>query len=200
MTRSPSAPDCVPQLPPKVAIRTVYWSCPGIMPFVAETREAAQRYHDELQDLVDPRIGIGLVSGLFGQDLSGHPIDGPLPEPASTEGWQSRQTLFVDTARAEGLSIRQLIARVVTARGHKTVIGTAADVADLLEDWFTSGAADGFNIMGPTLPHGLTAFADLVVPELQRRGLFRGDYAGATLRDHLGLSIPRTQALVAAAE
>ncbi|WP_213980470.1 LLM class flavin-dependent oxidoreductase [Sphingomonas sp. dw_22] len=173
---------------------------PGIMPFVAETREAAQRYHDELQELVDPRIGIGLVSGLMGVDLSQHPLDGPLPEPASTEGWQSRQKLFVDTARAEGLTIRQLIARVVTARGHKTIIGTPTDIADLLEDWFAAGAADGFNIMGPTLPQGLEAFAELVVPELQRRDLFRTEYAGRTLRDHLGLAIPRTPALAAAAE
>lgn len=173
---------------------------PGIMPFVAETREAAQRYHDELQDLVDPRIGLGLVSGLMGVDLSPFPIDGPLPEPGSTEGWQSRQKLFVDTARAEGLTIRQLIARVVTARGHKTIIGTASDIADLLQDWFESGAADGFNIMGPTLPQGLEAFAQLVVPELQRRGLFRTDYAGTTLRDHLGLPLPSTPALAAAAE
>lgn len=173
---------------------------PGIMPFVAETREDAQRYHDELQDLVDPRIGLGLVSGLMGVDLSAFPIDGPLPEPGSTEGWQSRQKLFVDTARAEGLTIRQLIARVVTARGHKTIIGTASDIADLLQDWFESGAADGFNIMGPTLPQGLEAFTALVVPELQRRGLFRTDYAGTTLRDHLGLPLPSTPALAAAAE
>ncbi len=173
---------------------------PGIMPFVAETREEAQRLHDELQDLVDPRIGIGLVSGLMGIDLSQYPIDGPLPEPASTEGWQSRQKLFVDTARAEGLTIRQLIARVVTARGHKTVVGTPAQVADLLEDWFTAGAADGFNIMGPTLPRGLEAFAALVVPELQRRGLFRTEYSATTLRGHLGLPVPVRAALAEAAE
>jgi FMN-dependent oxidoreductase (nitrilotriacetate monooxygenase family) len=173
---------------------------PGIMPFVAETQGEAQRLHDDLQNLVDPRVGIGLVSGLIGVDLTRYPLDGPVPEPVSTEGWQSRQKLFVDTARAEGLSIRQLIARVVTARGHKTVVGTPADIADLLEDWFTAGAADGFNIMGPTLPQGLEAFATLVVPELQRRGLFRTEYSGTTLRDHLGLALPRMPALAAAAE
>lgn len=163
---------------------------PGIMPFVADTREDAQRLHDELQDLVDPRIGMGLTSGLIGMDLSANPLDGPVPDPGSTEGWQSRQRLFLETARAEGLTIRQLIARVVTARGHKTIVGTAADVADLLEDWFISGAADGFNIMPPTLPHGLEAFARLVVPELQRRGLFRTEYSATTLRGHLGLKRP----------
>ena len=163
---------------------------PGVMPFVAATREEAQRLHDELQDLVDPRIGIGLTSAMAGTDLSQFPLDGPMPEPPVTQGYQSRQKLFVDTARAEGLTIRQLIARVITARGHKTVIGTPADVADLLEEWFDAGAADGFNIMPPTLPQGLDAFADLVVPELQRRGLFRTDYAGTTLREHLGLPSP----------
>lgn len=173
---------------------------PGIMPFVAATRDEAQRYHDELQDLVDPRIGIGLVSHLLGIDLSQFPLDGPLPEPETTEGWQSRQKLFVDTARAEGLSVRQLIARVVTARGHKTIVGTPTDIADLLEDWFVNGAADGFNIMGPTLPQGLEAFTELVVSELQRRGLFRTEYTGATLREHLGLPVPRATPLAAAAE
>jgi FMN-dependent oxidoreductase (nitrilotriacetate monooxygenase family) len=173
---------------------------PGIMPFVAETEAAARRLHDELQALVDPRIGIGLVSGLMGIDLSAFPLDGPLPEPPSTEGWQSRQRLFVDTARVEGLTIRQLIARVVTARGHKVVIGTPVEVADLLEDWFHAGAADGFNILPPTLPHGLDAFAGLVIPELQRRGLFRTDYEGTTLRSHLGLRTPGLPALAEAAE
>jgi len=173
---------------------------PGIMPFVAETREEAQRLHDELLELVDPRLGIGFVSGLMGVDLSKYPLDGPLPEPASTEGWQSRQKLLVDTARAEGLSIRQLIARIITARGHKTIVGTPTEIADLLEDWFTAGAADGFNIMPPILPQGLETFAELVVPELQRRGLFRTEYAGRTLRDHLGLPRPHAPALAAAAE
>ncbi|WEK00179.1 MAG: LLM class flavin-dependent oxidoreductase [Candidatus Sphingomonas phytovorans] len=173
---------------------------PGIMPFVARTREEALRLHDELQDLVAPRIGLGLASGLMGIDLSQYPLDGPLPGPAVTQGYQSRQKLFIDTARADGLTIRQLVARVVTARGHKTIVGTPVEVADLLEDWFVGGAADGFNIMGPTLPQGLEGFAELVVPELQRRGLFRTDYAGTTLREHLGLPIPRTPAFATATE
>lgn len=163
---------------------------PGIMPFVAKTREEAKELHDALQDLVDPRIGLGLVSGLMGIDLSRYPLDGPLPDPDATQGWQSRQKLFLDTARAEGLSIRQLIARVATARGHKTVIGTGRDVADLMEEWFEAGAADGFNIMPPILPHGLEAFVRHVLPELRRRGLFRTEYTGATLREHLGLPYP----------
>jgi hypothetical protein len=80
------------------------------------------------------------------------------------------------------------------------VIGTPVEVADLLEDWFHAGAADGFNILPPTLPHGLDAFAGLVIPELQRRGLFRTDYEGTTLRSHLGLRTPGLPALAEAAE
>lgn len=163
---------------------------PGLMPFVAESESEAQRYHDELQALVDPAIAIGLASAMMGADLGRYPLDGPVPDLPPTEGWQSRQALFFDLARAEGLTIRQLAVRVAVSRGHKVVIGTAAQIADEMEAWFDAGAADGFNIMPPTLPRGLDDFARLVIPELQRRGLFRTDYEGTTLREHLGLRRP----------
>lgn len=163
---------------------------PGLMPFVAATRAEAEDRYDALQALVDPVIGLGLVSRLIGWDLSAFPLDGPFPDPPATEGWQSRQKLFVDVARAEGLSIRQLMAKVVSARGHRVVVGDPTMVADEMQEWFEGNAADGFNILPPTLPHGLEAFARLVVPELQRRGLFRTEYEGKTLRDHLGLRRP----------
>ena len=108
----------------------------------------------------------------------------------ATEGWQSRQDLFVNLARREGLSIRQLYQRIASARGHLTVVGTAKGIADQMEYWFTTGAADGFNVLAPTLPDGLSEFAEQVIPELQRRGLFRREYSGSTLRDHLGLARP----------
>lgn len=107
-----------------------------------------------------------------------------------TEGWKSRQALFNQMAQREGLSIRQLYERVASARGHWTLVGTPESIADQLEHWFTTGAADGFNVLAPTLPHGLKDFAELVIPELQRRGLFRTEYSGRTLRDHLGLARP----------
>ena len=163
---------------------------PGLMPFVAETESEAQLYHDELQDLVDPRIAIGLASAMIGADLSRYPLDGPVPDLPPTEGWQSRQKLFFDVARAEGLSIIDLARRVAVARGHKVVIGTPVQIADEMEAWFRAGAADGFNIMPPTLPRGLDDFSRLVIPELQRRGLFRTEYEGTTLREHLGLPRP----------
>ncbi len=113
-----------------------------------------------------------------------------MPELPKTEGWQSRQDLFISLARRENLTVRQLYQRIASARGHLTVVGTAESIADQMEHWFNTGAADGFNVMAPTLPHGLTEFAQTVIPELQRRGLFRTEYSGHTLREHLGLARP----------
>ena len=93
-------------------------------------------------------------------------------------------------ARAENLTIRQLYKRVATARGHRVVVGTATDIADALEEWYRGGAADGFNIMPQVLPAGLNEFVERVIPELQRRGLFRTQYEGRRLRENLGLPRP----------
>jgi FMN-dependent oxidoreductase (nitrilotriacetate monooxygenase family) len=166
---------------------------PGVFPVVGRTEEEAQQKFQQLQDLVDPRAGIALLGRMIGNfDLSGYPVDGPLPElPVTESGQRSRQQLFVDLARRENLTIRQLYLRIAGGRGHLTLIGTAKQIADELQAWFEQGAADGFNVMPPVLPTGLEDFATLVVPELQRRGLFRTRYEGATLRDRLGL--PRAQ-------
>ena len=135
---------------------------------------------------------MGLLSNFLGNvDLSGYPLDGPFPQGLPvTEGWKSRQDLFEKLAQRGNLSIRQLYEKVAPGRGHWTLVGTPTDIADQLEHWFRSGAADGFNILSPTLPHGLQDFAELVIPELQRRGLFRTEYTGRTLREHLGLARP----------
>src|SRR6185436_10667842 len=98
------------------------------------------------------------------------------------------QQLFTELARGENLTIRQLYLRIAGGRGHLTVIGTPERIADELQQWFESEAADGFNVMPALLPTGLEDFATLVVPELQRRGIFRTSYEGSTLRDRLGLS------------
>ncbi len=103
---------------------------------------------------------------------------------------QGRQKMVVDTARNEGLTIRQLYMRVAGARGHRMIHGTAGEIADSLEEWYRTGAADGFNIMPQTLPGGFADFTEFVVPELQRRGLFRTQYEGRTLRENLGLPRP----------
>ncbi|UJF31495.1 LLM class flavin-dependent oxidoreductase [Paenibacillus hexagrammi] len=166
---------------------------PGILPIIGRTEEEAREKEAEFQELVHPAVGLSMVSNMLRVDLSSYPLDGPLPDlPDSTDinGGKSRYQLILDMARRENLTIRQLIARVTGARGHRTIAGTAATIADQLEDWFTDGACDGFNIMPPYLPGGLEEFVDLVIPELQRRGLFRTEYSGSTLREHLGLAKP----------
>jgi FMN-dependent oxidoreductase (nitrilotriacetate monooxygenase family) len=165
---------------------------PGISPFVGRSQQEARDKFEQLQGLIDPVLGLGLLSSFIGNvDLSAYPLDGPFPQDLPvTEGWKSRQELLANLARRGGLSIRQLYERVAGARGHWTLVGTPESIADQLEHWFTTGAADGFNVLAPTLPHGLKDFVELVIPELQRRGLFRREYQGRTLREHLGLARP----------
>lgn len=163
---------------------------PGIQPFIGRTEEEAKEKHRALLDLIHPDAGLGILSTLIGVDMSAYPLDGPVPELPVTESHRSRQKLLLDLARRENLTVRQLYGHVCNGAGHHTVVGTASQVADRLQQWFENGAADGFNILPPYLPGGLEDFVDQVVPELQRRGLFRTEYEGTTLRDHLGLDLP----------
>ena len=148
---------------------------PGVSPFVGRTEAEAREKYDRLTGLILEEDGIALIKGLTGGtlDLTGHDLDGPLPELAPTEGNQSRQVLIRQIADENGFSIRQLYQWVASARGHFTVVGTPVQIADTLQEWFENEGADGFNILPPWLPTGLTDFVDLVIPELQRRGLFR---------------------------
>jgi FMN-dependent oxidoreductase (nitrilotriacetate monooxygenase family) len=164
---------------------------PGIFPVVAPTKAEAEDKFAKIQSLIDPVVGLALASGLLGGfDLSKYDIDGPVPEVGQSDAVKSRLKLVSDLAQSKNLTIRELYLAVAGARGHYQVVGTPGEIADLLEEWFTGGAADGFNIMPPILPTGLTGFVDLVVPELQRRGLFRTEYEGRTLRENLGLARP----------
>ncbi|MFJ8011897.1 LLM class flavin-dependent oxidoreductase [Streptomyces sp. NPDC096339] len=163
----------------------------GVFPFIGRTRSEAEDKFAALQDLIDPRVGLSLLgSELGGVDLSGFDLDGPLPPLPPSNAGKGRRDLLVKMAEDEGLSIRELYRRVAGSRGHWQPVGTAESVADELAAWFESGAVDGFMIMPPQLPDGLDDFVDLVVPELQRRGLFREEYEGTTLRDHLQLARP----------
>ncbi|WP_320777277.1 LLM class flavin-dependent oxidoreductase [Streptomyces sp. CRN 30] len=163
----------------------------GVFPFVGRTRAEAEEKAERLQDLIEPAVGLSLLASELGHvDLSGCDLDGPLPELPPSNSGQSRRDLVVRMAADENLSIRQLYKRVAGSRGHRQVVGTAASIADELEDWFGSGLVDGFIVMPPSLPGGLDDFVDLVLPELRRRGLFRTAYEGRTLRDHLGLERP----------
>jgi FMN-dependent oxidoreductase (nitrilotriacetate monooxygenase family) len=164
---------------------------PGISPILGRTEAEARQREAELNALITPEYGLRQLSKMLDHDVTGYPLDGPLPEVGSfTEGAQSRFELVVGLARREDLTIRQLLERLAGGRGHRVFAGTPVQVADELEAWFLGGAADGFNVMPPTLPGGLDDFVDLVVPELQRRGLFRTAYTGSTLREHYGLARP----------
>ncbi|MCC8395883.1 LLM class flavin-dependent oxidoreductase [Paraburkholderia sp. MMS20-SJTR3] len=164
---------------------------PGIFPVIGRTQQEAQDKFDALQQLIDPVVGLALLSNMSGGvDLSSYPLDGPVPELPETNGGKSRQRLLLDLARRDNLTIRELYLRIAGARGHQQVIGTPQSIADQLQQWFEEEGADGFNIMSPWLPGGLSEFAETVVPELQRRRLFRTEYAGRTLREHLGLPRP----------
>ncbi|HEY0466351.1 MAG TPA: LLM class flavin-dependent oxidoreductase [Polyangiaceae bacterium] len=161
---------------------------PGIFPVVAKTHSEAQAKFEELQDLIHPSVGLALLSGMTGNvDLSAYPLDEPVPELPPTNGGKSRQQLLFEKAQREKLTIRQLYKAIAGARGHKQLVGTPESIADELQSWFENEGADGFNIMPPHLPGGLTDFIELVLPELRRRGLFRTEYEGRTLRENLGL-------------
>ncbi|AHF65507.1 MULTISPECIES: LLM class flavin-dependent oxidoreductase [Pseudomonas] len=165
---------------------------PGVFIVVAETEAEAQATFESFQDLVDPHVGVALLGRMLGNfDLSGYPLDGPLPElPLTDSGQRSRQKLLTDLAEKENLNLAQLGRRIAGGRGHYSLIGTPVQIADELQTWFEQGAADGFNVLVPHLPGGLEDVARLLVPELQRRGLFRTEYEGSTLRENLGLQRP----------
>ena len=139
---------------------------PGVSPFVGRPLEEAREKYDRLTSLILPEDGISLLNGLTGGtlDLKGYDLDGPLPPAPPTEGMKSRQALIRQIADDNNFTIRQLYQWVASARGHFTVIGTPAQIADTLEEWFTNEGADGFNILPPWLPTGLTDFVDLVIP------------------------------------
>ncbi|MCQ9470558.1 LLM class flavin-dependent oxidoreductase [Pseudomonas alliivorans] len=165
---------------------------PGVLIVVAETEALASEKFESFQDLVEPEVGVALLGRMLGNfDLSGYPLDGPLPElPLTDSGQRSRQKLLTELAEREHLNLAQLGRRIAGGRGHYSLIGTPEQVADELQIWFEQGAADGFNVLVPHLPGGLEDVARLLVPELQRRGLFRTEYEGTTLRENLGLQRP----------
>ncbi|WP_407309792.1 LLM class flavin-dependent oxidoreductase [Pseudomonas sp. nanlin1] len=165
---------------------------PGVSIFTAATSAQAHAKHQRLQDLVHPEVGLSLLSSLLGGvDLSGLPLDGPLPaDVPATNASKSRQQLILQLAE-EGLSLRELYLRLAGARGHWTLVGSPTEVVDQLEAWFQGRGADGFNILPPTYPEGLDDFIQLILPELRRRGLVGTGYVGKTLREHLGLPYPQ---------
>ncbi|MDP5278265.1 LLM class flavin-dependent oxidoreductase [Sphingomonas sp. DG1-23] len=160
---------------------------PGLSFAIGSSLQEAQDKFAALESAVDFSGELNLM----GHDVSAYPLDGPLPDLPEPENGKGRWRQLTALARRENLTIRQLFLRFNAVRGHRVAIGTPGDIADQIQDWFERDAADGFNLIPPLLPSSLTEFVDLVVPELQRRGLFRTEYEGTTLRAHLNLPRPQ---------
>ena len=165
---------------------------PGALTVVGATVEDARAKRAHLDSLVHYDSGIHSLSGMLGVDVSGYDPDGPLPEIPPTNASQSGRERILDYARRENATIRQLAARAGSYAGL-SFVGMPETIADKMQEWLESGASAGFNIMFPWLPGGLDDFVDLVVPELQRRGMFRKEYEGTTLREPLGLPRPENR-------
>jgi FMN-dependent oxidoreductase (nitrilotriacetate monooxygenase family) len=166
---------------------------PGISAAIGSTRREAEQIWEELDALTSTDVGLTRLKARFGgHDFSHIPLDRPLtkgdfPDPNTVEASKSRVIGYVEMSLREKLSLRQLLRKLAGARGHFAVAGTPEEIADTMQDWFQSGAADGFNVMPPIINSQFAVFAEEVVPILQRRGLFRTEYQGDTLRSHFGL-------------
>jgi FMN-dependent oxidoreductase (nitrilotriacetate monooxygenase family) len=174
---------------------------PGVFITVAKTEEEARRKQQALNDLIQPEVGLEYLSRYAGFDLTGYDIDAPLPANFGTSedstDPQVRPKIIKAVAERENLTtLRQVYQHIAGARGHREIVGTPEQIVDKLEEWFLNDAADGFNIMAPHFPDGFKDIVELVIPELQRRGLFRTEYEGTTLRENLGLKRPQNPNLI----
>ncbi|WP_377848731.1 LLM class flavin-dependent oxidoreductase [Bosea sp. UC22_33] len=165
---------------------------PGVLVVVGDSVEEARKKRALLDSFVHYDSAIASLSIALGHDASGFDPDGPLPEIPDTNASKSGRERTIALARDENLTVRQLAQRL-GGYGGLAFVGTPATIADAMEQWLVERGSDGFNVMFPYLPEGLDDFVDKVVPELQRRGLFRTEYAGTTLRDHLGLPRPENR-------
>lgn len=168
---------------------------PGLSTVLGSTEAEAAARRELLDDLLPDAYARARLSGQLGFSLDGLADDAPipldlLPEPDDAGGSQTFYRVVRDIIVRENPTLRQLLKKLSGGGGHRIVVGTPEQVADDIELWFRSGAADGFNVMPDVLPSGFDDFADHLVPELQRRGLFRRDYESDTLRGHLGLELP----------
>jgi FMN-dependent oxidoreductase (nitrilotriacetate monooxygenase family) len=165
---------------------------PGALVITGHSRAEAEDKKALLDSLVHPDSGLASLSIGLGHDASGFELDGPLPEIPESNASQSGRQRIVERARRENLTVRDL-ARIAGSYGGHALVGTPADIADEMGAWLDGEACDGFNVMFPYVPGGLDEFVDQVVPELQRRGLFRKEYEGTTLRENLGLPRPENR-------
>ncbi|SDD29603.1 LLM class flavin-dependent oxidoreductase [Belnapia rosea] len=166
---------------------------PGVMPVVGRTEAEARERLNTLQSFVNTDNALSMLSSRLGVDVSGFPLDALVPElplPDSSHGFAR---VMLAKALRERMTWRDLFNLTGAARGHWVICGAPESIADTLQEWFEAGACDGFNILPPYFPGGFDDFVDLVVPVLQERGLFRREYSGTTLREHLGLDRPRSR-------
>jgi alkanesulfonate monooxygenase len=165
---------------------------PGCLVVVGDTVEEARAKRTVLDSLVHPDSGIASLSIALGHDASVFELDAPLPDIPESNASKSGRERVIARARRDNLTVRQL-AQIAGSYGGLAMVGTPRTIADQMEEWLYGDACDGFNIMFPWVPGGLDEFVDRVVPELQRRGLFRTEYEGRTLRENLGLPRPESR-------
>lgn len=163
---------------------------PGLTPVVGRTEQEAKEKLNQLASYVDERSAMETLSARMGHDMSQYPLDGPVPELPTEANVQGYSWMILTEAYRENSTLRDLYNLFAVSRGYLIVCGSPEQVADSMEEWFNSPACDGFNLTPVHFPESLDDFVDLVVPELQRRGLFRTEYDGQTLRDHFGLPVP----------
>jgi len=163
---------------------------PGVCPIIGSSEADAKVKLRALGEFSDPVAALKVLSERLGHDLSSYPLEGPVPELPQSAIMQGHAVTLSALARKHKMTLRELRDYAASAMGHRLLIGTPEQVADGLEEWFLAGAADGFNIMPPWFPGAFDDFVEQVVPILQKRGLFRTEYTGRTLRDHLGLPRP----------
>lgn len=163
---------------------------PGLCTIVGSTEAEAKAKLAELGALTDPTYAMKVLSERMGHDLSSYPLDGPVPQLPPSTIMQGHAITLAETARRHNMTLRELRDFVGLSMGHKLMCGTPEQIADEMEQWFEAGTGDGFNLLPPWFPGGFDTFVDHVVPVLQKRGLFRTEYVGRTLREHLGLARP----------
>jgi len=164
---------------------------PGVAMYIGGSQQEAEDKCEALNALIPIEVAVSRLSRMLGGvDLSGYALDEPMPEVQGNAARMSTPLNYVRLARRDNLTLRQVAMRSAAGKDHWTLIGTPQTIADELERWFVEKAADGFNLLPPHVPGAINEFVDRVVPELQRRGLFRTDYEGATLRENLGVPFP----------
>ncbi len=164
---------------------------PGITPVIGRTEAEAREKYEQLQSLLPDDVALAALARFTrGIDIFSYPLHGPMPDLPEANSAKSRQKLIMDMARKGNLSLIQTARSVSAAQGHRVLVGTPEYIADELEEWLLKGGADGFNVICNYYPGPFQDFSDLVIPELQRRGIFRTAYEGRTLRENLGLRVP----------